>query len=364
MVNDELLEKFVELLARSPRTNYGHRWDARGDGVYALHASPADSCSGGQMTRAEYDAIPAVNYSLLKSLAVSPLQCWHRHINPERQPQEPTPEMELGTALHCAVLQPSEFDSRYCCELDTSGIDGLLVTMDDLRGYCRDAATVPPASVNKRKDDLIAWMRMQWPSLPILDVLSARHAAQNVGKQMFKIEDWNRLAGMALALADEPALRALIKAGESEHCVQSVDPDTDIQLKGLLDWDAADWAVDLKTFSVRKGRTIDRSITEAIWFEKYYLQAVFYSMLKGWPEWRGDYVLAFVESDAPHETRLRAIRDTGPGVTLWQRGRHEIRTLLRTYKECMEHFGVDKPWRFACEVSAVDDLEIPGLAWE
>jgi PDDEXK-like domain of unknown function (DUF3799) len=315
------------------------------------------------MNRAEYDAIPAVNYSLLRTLAVSPLHAWAAHINPKRKPQEPTSAMDLGQALHCAVLQPKEFDKRYCSELDPPA--DVLDTMDDMRTYCRDAGLVVPAARNKRKADLVDWLHMHRPSAPILEILQSRHAAANAGKQMFKTEDWHRVAGMAVALAEEPEMRRLLAKGEPEKCLQATDADTGLRLKGLLDWAAPGWIVDCKTFSVKHGRTVDRSIADAIFYERYYLQAVFYSKLKGYPEWKGDYVLAFVESEEPHETRLRAIRPRGDGGAnvLWQRGAIEIRSLLRLYKECMDHFGVDKPWRYACEVTAVADEEIPGVMY-
>lgn len=35
-------------------------------------------------------------------------------------PRKPTPQMMLGTAVHCAVLEPSTFDQRYVADLDIS----------------------------------------------------------------------------------------------------------------------------------------------------------------------------------------------------------------------------------------------------
>ena len=311
------------------------------------------------MNRPEYDAIPAVNYSLLKDLAVSPLRAWYKHVRPNREPFAPTPEMELGTALHVAVLQPMEFDNRYFCELEPPA--DALVTMEDLRGYARDAGLMIPGASNKRKEDLVAWLSRERPGVPILDVMQSRHAAANGGKQMFKREDWQRLTGMAVALADEPSLRKLLDRGEAEKVLQATDKETGLRLKGMLDWDGGAHVADLKSMTVKHGRTVDRSVADAVFYEKYYLQAVFYSKLKG-EEWKGDYVLAFVESDEPHETRLRSIERRN-GALLWNRGALEIRGLLKLYKDYMDHFGPDKPWRYACAVTPVEDEEIPALMY-
>jgi hypothetical protein len=311
------------------------------------------------MTRAEYEAIPAVNYSLLKDLAVSPLRAWYKHVRPNREAEEPTPEMKLGTALHCAVLMPKEFDARYACELVPP--HDALDTIEEIRAWIRSKGGTPKGT---RKSEVIACACNTGANPVILETLQAKHAESNAGKYIVAVEDWCRLAGMAAALADEPAIRGLLSAGEPEKFLESVDQDTGLRLKGMLDWDGPD-IVDLKTFSVRKGKTVSVSVTQAVWYEKYYLQAIFYSKLKGWPEWKGDYVLAFVESYQPHETRLRAIRPKTAGVAnlLWEGGAREIRNLLRIYKDCMDHFGVDKPWRSACEVSPIDDMEIPGVVY-
>jgi hypothetical protein len=47
--------------------------------------------------------MPGLSFSGMKDFAVSPLRYWYRNINPNRPPFEATPEMQLGSALHCAV---------------------------------------------------------------------------------------------------------------------------------------------------------------------------------------------------------------------------------------------------------------------
>jgi exodeoxyribonuclease VIII len=57
-----------------------------------------------------YRAAPGIAQSSLKEMRYSPA---HYHAAITRGPQEPTPEMIIGTAVHCAVLQPQLFDSSY-----------------------------------------------------------------------------------------------------------------------------------------------------------------------------------------------------------------------------------------------------------
>lgn len=57
-----------------------------------------------------YHSRPELNWSRLKSGAVSA-----KHLRQvlESEPKPPTPAMELGTAIHCAVLEPERFANEY-----------------------------------------------------------------------------------------------------------------------------------------------------------------------------------------------------------------------------------------------------------
>lgn len=62
-----------------------------------------------------YRALPALNWSSLERLLQSPAHYLEYTLNPP----EPTKAMELGTAIHCAILEPEIFKTRYThCELD------------------------------------------------------------------------------------------------------------------------------------------------------------------------------------------------------------------------------------------------------
>ena len=69
------------------------------------------------MTHQEYASMPGLTNSMLKDLAISPLRFWARWIDPGREAIEPSAEMQFGSAVHCAVLEPSEFTKRYAAEV-------------------------------------------------------------------------------------------------------------------------------------------------------------------------------------------------------------------------------------------------------
>lgn len=311
----------------------------------------------------EYRTWPGLSYSSMKDLAVSPLRFWHCHLNPERPAEEPTAEMKIGSALHCAVLEPAAFDERYACEISAEDYDGCLVTMEDLRGWLRDKGLTPRGS---RKAEVIAQVQAHDPDWPILDVLLESQERDTAGKTTFKKDDWRRIAAAAQALVDEPKLKQILDDGKPEVSILSTDKETGVPLKARLDWATPKVTLDLKTFSQKRGKSIDQTVADAIFYEKYHHQGYFYSSLRGWPtSWDGDYVIAFVESEEPHEVRIKALRAKHGGQPnlYWLRAALETKQMIRLYAECMDHFGLDKPWRYAQEVSVLQDEEIKGIAF-
>jgi PDDEXK-like domain of unknown function (DUF3799) len=320
------------------------------------------------MTEAEYRAAPGLSNSGLKDLEMSPLRYWFKHINPKREPEEDTPEMNLGTALHVAVLERDDFEFRYVSELKPP--EETLYTIDDMRQWLKDKGAMPRGT---KKSDMISQVQAVDPHFPIFDVQQARHAEVHKGKTILKLEDWDRVRGCAAALLNEPHLEMYLKEGVAECPLFVTHPEFKIALKCKLDWYSPSVILDLKTFSVKRAKSVDKTVVDAIFYERYYRQAYFYSMMRALVE--GDhsvsgaqtqppFVLAFVESEPPHEVRIRWIRPKTAGSPnmLWERGRIEVQSMMRVYAQYLKTFG-EKPWRYPQEVDPVADEEISGLAF-
>lgn len=55
-----------------------------------------------------------ISASILKYMASkTPAHVYARFYDPEREPFEPTPQMQFGTAIHTCVLEPENFDQQY-----------------------------------------------------------------------------------------------------------------------------------------------------------------------------------------------------------------------------------------------------------
>jgi len=312
-----------------------------------------------------------LSYSAMKDLAVSPLRFWHLHVNPNRPERTETPEMKLGTALHCAVLRPGDFEREYVRSLNPEEIDGVLVTMEDLRGWLKANGRTPKGT---RKAEVIEQVMAADPSAPVLDVLQARFEEQHAGKITLHIDEWERVTGCAEALLREPKVRELLADGQAEFPMFATDPETGVALKAKADWVTPLYTVDLKTFSQKRAKSIDETITDAIWYEGYHIQAWWYTMMRSLLEGdrkmsgpqtaRPAFVLAFVESEQPHEVRVRVLRSvtSGQANLYWERARIHCREMIRLYAEYSDRFG-KAPWRDPRGLDPLVDEELKQLVF-
>lgn len=155
----------------------------------------------------DYFSAPGLSNSGMADLAVSPLRYWYKWVRPDREPEEPTPFMVFGSALHCAVLEPDQFERRYARELDPADYPGVLRTIEDLRGHLAGIGVKPKGT---RKADIVAQVLEYSPDYPIWDVLERDHALQHEGKEILSVDFWQRVNRCAEALRSEPALGRIL----------------------------------------------------------------------------------------------------------------------------------------------------------
>jgi hypothetical protein len=322
------------------------------------------------MNRDAYFDAPALSNSAMKDLAISPYRYWYHWLNPDRPARPSTPEMTFGSALHCKALEPDQFTARYAPALDASLIDGCLVTVADLRTWADSHGFKLKGNL---KAELIAQVQAATPDVPIFDVLQARHAEETASKTTLKQADWARVLSCAAALQREPKFTELMRCGEAEYPMFATDPELGVPLKARMDWASDVVTLDLKTFSQQRGASIDKTVTNAIWYEGYYIQAYFYSFIRslqpgfsrpGIAALAPPFILAFVESEEPHEVRLRVLRPKAGGEVnmLWERARLQVRGLIRLYAHYWETFGTS-PWRESRDLEDLCDEEFPQIAY-
>ncbi len=314
------------------------------------------------MSFEEYRSTPGLSNSGMKHLAVSPLRFWFHEINPNRPIEEPSHEMQFGTAVHCAVLEPEVFDDRYATPLSAADSKDCLVTADDLRTFLREAGRTPKGT---KKAELIAQVQEVSRDIPILEVLEREYAELHRGKIFLRHDDWWRARRAADALHNEAEVRDILSDGRAEVAMFANDIITGVHLKARMDWVRPSLTFDIKTFSQKRGKSIDESIADALYYEGYLRQAWFYTYMRGiLRHGSPEFVFAFVESEPPFEVRIKKLRPRGPAVDnlYWSSARIQAQGLIGLYADCMKRFG-ERPWREPREIEVLEDEHIRQLAY-
>jgi exodeoxyribonuclease VIII len=232
------------------------------------------------MSFAEYRNLPGVNFSSLKHIAESPLAYqWYL-----TQPAEPTPAMLFGTAVHCAILEPEQFDQRYA---------------------------VRPEGLDLRR----AADKQYWAEL-------------SAGKIALTQADAEKIAAMREGLYRNPEIRRLLEApGTFEATIQWTGPGGRL-CKGRLDKYLDDGTI----FGLKTTTKFDqRQFQSAAWQMFYHAQWAWYYCgigELGLP--RGEEMYeAVVQSSGPFDAAIYAV--TEPII---EAGRVEYESWLRTLAQC------------------------------
>lgn len=229
------------------------------------------------MMYAEYAAIPAINWSRLKALRVSPLQ----YLYEESHPREEAANLRIGLAMHAFVLEPDTFEARFVC----------------YRG--------------RRAGKL-------W------DAFEADHAAQTILNEA----EWDRAMGAASALMTHPVSSPFLLSGLRESVITWTDADTGLACKGRIDLCGAD-LIDIKS----TGQMAPRQFAACAARFGYHTQLAFYydGLVASGVNVRPEPILPVVQSEPPHDVCVYSL----PAHVI-AAGRDEYKRLLAILKRCQD----------------------------
>ena len=223
-----------------------------------------DECE--PMENAEYHRHAAVSKSHLDQVARSPLHYWARYVDPNRVVPEPTPAMEIGSAVHTHVLELDQWDARY--------------------------VTAPEGIDRRTKAGKAEWEAFQTAA---------------TGRTVLSRTDAELVMRMGHAVFAHPAAAMLLAIkGKAETTHMWTDEATGLQCKCRPDWltDDGSLIVDLKTTEDASPAGFRKSI--ANW--RYHVQAAWY--LDGLERATGkrpdQFIFICVEKKAPHAVAVYA----------------------------------------------------------
>lgn len=236
---------------------------------------------------AAYHGGEGVSKSGLDVLARSPLHYWAKYIDPNREQQEPTPAMRLGTAIHTAVLEPGEFGKRY---------------------------HVAPVVDRRTKDGKAEWQL-------------ALDQAETAGAELISNDDAITCMRIAEQVRSHPTARKVFATGQAELSCYWTDAETGLLCKCRPDWLSLPLVVDLKSTDDASASGFQRSA----WNYRYWVQAAWY--LDGIEQATGQRPEAFVfgafEKAAPYASAFYFADES-----MIDMGRREYRKLLRVLADC------------------------------
>lgn len=229
------------------------------------------------LTRAQYDAIPAINHSLLKHIDRSPAHLQYAR----RTPFKPTPAMKIGL-LEDHLLFGTEW-----------------------------AYEVSPWK-NFRTQESQAW----------------RDQREAADVHVVTMEQMDATRLMLDNVRRNPVVQQHLASGHPQVCL--TERLCDVECKGLADWLPARHSIiwDLKT-------TDDASADQFRWKLKqldYDAQAYFYAQmarLTTGDDWRFGWIV--VESEPPHHVATYVADNT-----VMESGRQKIERRLTIYKQCLD----------------------------
>lgn len=231
---------------------------------------------------AEYHAINAVNKSALDKIAKSPAH----YLYSKKFPEPPTPAMQFGSALHDALLLPTEFSSRY--------------------------AEAP--SLDKRTKEGKA--------------LFEKFQTENAGKEIVRADDMEAIRGMVESVKAHKEAAAHLEAGQSELSCFWVEPTTELLCKCrpdlLLDGGTV---VDIKTTQDASLGAFQKTIANL----RYHVQAAWY--LDGIRNFKAvdSFVFIAIEKEPPYACAVYMLDEAAI-----EAGRAAYRKDLATLYGCMK----------------------------
>ena len=241
-----------------------------------------------------YAEIKAINWSSLKYLRTSPKMYRYRLTNPE----PPKPHFVIGNAIHCLVLEPSEFATRYAvCDV------------------------VRNAKHAKYKE----WMEAH------------PHAEALKPAEMAMVRE------AAGAIMEDPHAGKWIRNTRHEESIAWTDPVSGLQCKGRLDGITPDRVLDLKTigWSISDEKP-DRETGKLLYHGQlamYHDGAVAAGKI---PKDAEPPVIVFAEKEPPFDVGVLHMSDEDLAA-----GRYVYRDLIARLQVCLEtdrwHGAIPEP---------------------
>lgn len=347
------------------------------------------------MEEAEYHAIPYFSRSLASSVSISPELGWYRsHLNPDKPANNPTPQMELGTAVHCMLLEPELFKDKYAVRPHYS--DYPSKTILDKNAELQNFLSSIGEKKTGAKQELIKRARESLDTQKYViwdDVITSFNEDIQANEKVEITPTHNEvLKGVKETLKLTQIPEKILNDGYPEVTILWKDAETGIMCKCRLDYVRPESIGEVKTFSITKrNKDIDTVIDDVITYESYYKQfAVYEDALRNIilkinkkqagvfgevdKDWLNEFLkypiksffFIFIHTQQPYEIRIvRCDRSYTKGATentFFTEGRNSFKSALNKYAIYLKKYGKNR-W-IKDEIRTLADENVPNIMYQ
>lgn len=256
------------------------------------------------MTNEEYHADTSrISNSGLKLIAKSPAHYYAKYLDPNRKPEKKSDALRHGSAIHAAILEPTEFKN-------------LFATVPDHAPKRPTSTQVKAKDPSDATKEAIAW----WSAWE----------AENAGKEILSASDYELAQAVKQAVYDHPAAAALLEMVRCEEVYTFIEPNTGAPCKIKLDAlsENTGLIVDIKTTEDAS----DAGCVRAVMKYGYDHQGAFYfdGYLHATGHQPNGFAFIFVEKEPPYAVNVKYVPND-----MFSLGRRKYLANCAAYVECL-----------------------------
>jgi hypothetical protein len=223
-----------------------------------------------------YHAVPRLSSSGIQKLCVSPATFWRGSwLDPER----PDPDEDetiwqlLGRAYHTARLEPHLFESTYCRELvKDEAPKGTLFTATDMGKQLEEYGIKKSGSVLEQAERLAD---AGYPSNQLWPLVKAQWDADRGARIALPAKHYDQMLTDRDRISANSQIAPLLAGGEAEVSIFWTDQHG-LPMKARIDYLTREWWDDFKTFDNSRGKHLNQALSDAVRYNRYYIQAPVY----------------------------------------------------------------------------------------
>lgn len=223
-----------------------------------------------------YHAVPRLSSSGIQKLCVSPATFWRGSwLDPDRPDpdEDETVWQVIGRAYHVARLEPHLFEQLYVRELDKKEAPkGTLFTATEMGAKLEDLGLKKSGSVLEQAERL---EQAGFPSEQLWHCIQRDWEAARGSRVKLPAKHYDQMVTDRDRITANSQIAPYLSGGEAEVSVFWTDKHG-IKMKARIDYLTRTHWADFKTFDNSRGKHLKQALTDAVRYNRYYIQAPVY----------------------------------------------------------------------------------------